>query len=240
MNQITLNLARVRQRIALAAKRYGRAADEISVLAVSKRHPPQAVADAFAAGLTDFGENYVQEGVAKREALDLPVRWHFIGRIQSNKTRLVARHFDWVHTIDSARIAARLGSQRGDAPPLQAFVQVNLSGDAARAGAVPQAVPEVARAVHDTAGLTLRGLMVLPPVETDLARQRDHFRRVAELARRCAEDGLPMDDLSMGMTGDLEAAIAEGATWVRIGTALFGPRPDGRYAGAQPSPTENP
>ena len=230
MTPITLNLPLVRQRIALAAKRYERDPGHIRLLAVSKKQSAAAVGAALDAGQTHFGESYVQEGIAKREALGRPATWHFVGRIQKNKTRDIAAHFDWVHTVDRATIARRLADQRPSGEPLQVLIQVNLSDDPERAGVAPAGVLDLAAAIDGFDALRLRGLMVLPPRETDFERQRLHFRHLAELAARCRAAGLPADELSMGMSGDLEAAIAEGATWVRIGTALFGPRPDARYS----------
>lgn len=234
MTQITLNLQAVRERIALAAKSYGRDPDHIRLLAVSKKQPPGAIVEASDAGQRHFGENYVQEALAKQGQTGRPLCWHFIGHIQKNKTRDIAAHFDWVHTVDRANIARRLDSQRDPSRPLNVLIQVNLSDDPGRAGILPDALGELAHDVAALERLRLRGLMTLPPVETEFGRQRMHFRRLALLAEDCRRQGLAMGDLSMGMSGDLEAAVAEGATWLRVGTALFGHRPDGRYSNASP------
>ncbi len=225
MTQITLNLDSVRQTIALAASTYSRRPDNIRLLAVSKRHSAAAVGEAAAHGQTHFGENFVSEGVEKMAQLPADLIWHFIGTIQSNKTRDIAKHYDWVHTVDRAKIARRLCEQRDQDAPLNVCVQINLGGGATRGGIEPAAALELAHIVNERPQLALRGLMLLPPPETDIDAQRHHFRRLARLAARGIDEGLPLHELSMGMSGDLTAAIAEGATWVRIGTAIFGTRP---------------
>lgn len=218
----------MRAHIAELAVRHGRAAGSVQLLAVGKRHPPEALAALAAAGQRHFGENYLQEALVKQAALADgagELHWHYIGRLQSNKTRAVAECFDWVHTLDRLRLAERLSDQRpGDRPPLNICLQVN-QGERGKGGVAPGALPELAAAIAELPGLRLRGLMTLPDPAADLAAQRQPFaalRRMLEHLRSC---GLALDTLSMGMSGDLEAAIAEWATWVRLGTALFGPRP---------------
>ncbi|NND45711.1 MAG: YggS family pyridoxal phosphate-dependent enzyme [Xanthomonadales bacterium] len=231
MNQITVNLTAVQGRIDRAAAAAGRDPGSVRLLAVSKRHPADAVVLAAAAGQKDFGENFVQEGVAKRAAVaalsgaaDEDLCWHFIGRIQRNKTRQIATHFDVVHTLDRIAIARRLDAQR-EGRPLRVFAQVSLDGDPERGGASIEELPELLECIDSCSNLALQGLMVLPPPTDDVVLQREGFARVAGLARDLASARRPLGELSMGMSGDLEAAIAEGATWIRIGTAIFGPRP---------------
>jgi len=200
----------------------------VRLLAVSKTCPADAVREAHAAGLGDFGENYVQEALAKMAALD-DLRdglcWHLIGPLQSNKTREVAERFDWVHSVDRLKIAERLSAQRpAGLPPLQVCLQVNVSGAASKSGAAPADVPALARAVATLPRLALRGLMAIPEPEGDLDAQRRPHRALRQLLAALQAQGLALDTLSMGMSGDLEAAIAEGATCVRVGTAIFGVR----------------
>lgn len=199
----------------------------VGLLAVSKTQPAAAIRDAFAAGLRDFGENYLQEALDKQAELDdLPLTWHFIGPIQSNKTKAIAEHFDWVHSVNRLKIAQRLSDQRPEAlPPLNICLQVNVSGEASKSGCAPQEVQQLARAITALPRLRLRGLMCIPAPSEDPAEQRAAFARLRQLRDELALD---LDTLSMGMSQDLEAAIAEGATWVRIGTALFGARDYGR------------
>lgn len=213
--------------VSVAAQRAGRPADNITLIAVSKFQPVSAIREAHIAGLRHFGENYVQEGVAKVQALvDLPLTWHFIGALQTNKTRLVATHFAWVHTVDRLQLAERLSAQRPtDLPPLQICLQVMLVPEPGKAGLAPADVPALAAAVAALPHLQLRGLMCIPPATTDVAAQRGHFHQLATLLAELQSAGLPVDTLSMGMSGDYEAAILEGATHVRIGTAIFGARP---------------
>ncbi|MEO1575137.1 MAG: YggS family pyridoxal phosphate-dependent enzyme [Pseudomonadota bacterium] len=225
MNQITVNLTYVKRTIADTASSYGRAADDVQLLAVSKRHPLEAVLAAFAAGQTHFGENVVDEAVDKIQRAPDDLTWHFIGQVQGNKTRAIAAHFDWVHSVDRDRIARRLSSQRESEHPLNVCVQVRTGGGEHRGGVDLADALDLAALVHDLPNLALRGLMILPPPELDEAAQRAHFRAVAELAERGRRDGLPLSELSMGMSGDWPAAVAEGATWVRLGTAIFGKRP---------------
>jgi len=216
----------VRQRIESATWAAGRPAQSVRLLAVSKTFPPQAVREAAHAGLRDFCENYVQEGVEKiRELASLGLTWHYIGPIQSNKTRAIAEHFDWVHSIDRAKIAARLAQARAPGrAALQVCIQVNVSGEASKSGVAPEEAAQLAKQVAGFPRLKLRGLMVVPEPTADPALQRRRFAQLRELRDRMNRDGLAMDTLSMGMSADFEAAIAEGATMVRVGTAIFGER----------------
>lgn len=223
-------LARVHERISAAARAAGRTPSAIALLAVSKAFPAEAVIAAARAGQRRFGESYVQEAVEKiaqvRDmAPDLALEWHFIGPIQSNKTRAIAEHFDWVHSVDRLKIAQRLSEQRpADRPPLAVLVQVNVSGEASKSGITPAEASALAHAVARLPRLRLRGLMTIPKPELDAARQRVPFARLRELLEKLQREGLAVDTLSMGMSADLEAAIAEGATIVRVGTAIFGER----------------
>ncbi|MGA6098113.1 YggS family pyridoxal phosphate-dependent enzyme [Stutzerimonas marianensis] len=223
MSTIANNIAKVAARIREAAQAVGRNPDEVHLLAVSKTQSAEAIRQAHVAGLRDFGENYVQEALEKQTALaDLPLAWHFIGPIQSNKTKSIAEHFDWVHSVDRLKIAQRLSDQRPvDKPPLDICLQVNVSGEASKSGCEPHEVAELARRIAELPRLRLRGLMTIPAPTDDLAEQHAAFARLRQLQ---ADLALNLDTLSMGMSQDLEAAIAEGATWVRIGTALFGAR----------------
>ena len=199
------------------------------LLAVSKTCPGVSVRAAVAAGQRDFGENYVQEALAKIAELgDLraDLRWHLIGPLQSNKAREVAAHFDWVHSIDRMKLAQRLSDLRpADLPPLQVCLQVNISGEASKSGVAPEEALALAHAVATLPRLKLRGLMAIPEPADDLAAQRAPYRTLRRLFEAMNAEGLALDTLSIGMSADLEAAIAEGATWVRIGTAIFGSRP---------------
>ena len=219
-------LANVRARIAAAAAGAGRSADSITVLGVSKGHPAELIRTAAAAGVADIGESYLAEALGKMEALaDLAVTWHFIGRLQANKTRPVAERFAWVHGIDRLKIAERLAAQRPyHAPALNVCIQVNLAGEATKGGVPAAEVPDLAAAVAALPRVALRGLMCIPPEEADPGRQRGWFARLRALKDSLNAGGLGLDTLSMGMSGDFEAAIQEGATVVRIGTALFGAR----------------
>ncbi len=226
MNTIAHNLQQVRERIDRACTQSGRRPSDVSLLAVSKTFGADAVREAAATGQRDFGENYIQEAVDKMALLaDLPLTWHCIGPIQSNKTRLVATHFDWAHSVDRLKIAERLSAQRPEGlPPLQVCLQVNIDGGANKSGAAPDEVLALAQAVARLPHLRLRGLMTIPePAETFEAQRAVH-QRARELFDRLREAGLPLDTLSMGMTADLEAAIAAGSTLVRVGTAIFGGR----------------
>lgn len=222
-------LAAVRSRIAAAAAHCGRPANAVGLLAVSKTHPAEAIAAAFAAGQRAFGENYVQEALRKQDALPAAVRdaceWHFIGRIQSNKTAEIATRFDWVHGLADLRHAERLAARRpARRPPLNCCVQVNVSGEASKEGLAPAAVGDFLAACGDLAGIRIAGLMTLPPPAADAEAQRAPFAALRGLRDRLATADLPLATLSMGMSDDLEAAIAEGATIVRVGTAIFGAR----------------
>jgi PLP dependent protein len=216
-----------RVRIDDAARAAGRSPNTVKLLAVSKTFGPEAVRSVYATGQRAFGENYVQEAQMKREALaDLPdIEWHLIGPLQSNKARAVAETFDWVETVDRLKIAERLSAARPVAlGPLMVLVQVNASAEATKSGVAPADGMALARAVHGLPGLTLRGIMGIPEPTDDPATQRRQFRVLRECFDACLTAGLPVDTLSMGMSADLEAAIAEGATEVRVGTAIFGRR----------------
>ncbi len=219
-------LQAVRARIEAAALAAGRDPAAVRLVAVSKTFAPPALRAAWAAGQRAFGENYVQEALAKMQSLhDLAIDWHFIGPIQSNKTRLIAEHFAWVHSVDRLRIAQRLSESRPAAlPPLQGCLQVNLEREESKSGASAEEIEALARAVAGLPGLALRGLMSIPRPTSDPAQQRAQFRAVRELRDRLGAAGLALDTLSMGMSEDLEAAIAEGATLVRVGRAIFGER----------------
>jgi pyridoxal phosphate enzyme (YggS family) len=226
MDTISANLQAVKARIAAAAKQYGRQPDSIELLAVSKTFGADAVRAAHAAGQCAFGENYVQEALDKIAALpDLPLIWHFIGPIQSNKTRQIAEHFDWVHGVDRPKIAERLAVARpAGLPPLQVCIQVNIGDEDSKSGVAPADTAALARAVTALPNLRLRGLMAIPPASDDFATQRGYFAELRRLADELAAAGIALGTLSMGMSADLEAAVAEGATMVRIGTAIFGAR----------------
>ncbi|MBS0394006.1 MAG: YggS family pyridoxal phosphate-dependent enzyme [Proteobacteria bacterium] len=223
---LAANLAAVRSRIDAAARAAGRPPGSVTLIGVTKGQPAEAVAAAREAGLRDFGENYVQEALAKVAAVPREgLTWHYIGQLQANKSRAVAEQFDWVHTVDRLRLAERLSAQRPfHGPPLAVCLQVKLAAEETKGGVAPGELPALARAVAALPRLELRGLMCIPPPSEDLAVQRGHFARLRELAEALRRDGLPIDVLSMGMSADLEAAVLEGATHVRIGTALFGPR----------------
>jgi pyridoxal phosphate enzyme (YggS family) len=227
MTTISHNLQGVHERISAACALANRPVTEVTLLAVSKTFGPEAVREAFAAGQTAFGENYIQEGVEKIALLrDLPLQWHCIGPIQSNKTRLVATHFDWAHSVDRLKIAQRLSEQRPvGLAPLQVCIQVNIDGGSTKAGAAPEDVPALAREVSQLPGLVLRGLMTIPEPSDDFQAQKAVHARARALFDELRASGLPLDTLSMGMTADLEAAIAAGSTMVRVGTAIFGGRP---------------
>jgi pyridoxal phosphate enzyme (YggS family) len=220
------NIKRVRERIERAAAECTRSVDSVTLLAVSKSQPAATIREAARAGLGEFGESYVQEALGKIAALeDLPLIWHFVGAIQANKTRDIAENFAWAHAVDRLRIAERLSAQRPfHAPPLNICLQVNVGAEASKGGVVPAAVAALAQEVRALPRLTLRGLMCIPPAEPDPRMQRRRFAEVAALLQSLNAAGAHMDTLSMGMSADLEAAIIEGATIVRIGTALFGAR----------------
>ncbi|OJW95300.1 YggS family pyridoxal phosphate-dependent enzyme [Thiobacillus sp. 65-1402] len=216
----------VQARIAEAAAEAGRAPAAVCLLAVSKTFDAAAVRAMAACGQREFGENYLQEALEKQAALrDLPLIWHFIGPIQSNKTRAIAENFSWAHGIDRLKIAERLSAQRPPAlPPLQVCIEVNVSGETSKGGVAPAELPALADAVSKLPGLRLRGLMAIPAPASDMGAQRAAFRQVREALDALIARGHALDTLSMGMSADLEAAIREGATIVRIGTALFGER----------------
>ena len=226
MSSIESNLQVVRERIAAAARAAGREPDDIALLAVSKTFAANAVRAAHAAGQSDFGENYVQEAMEKIAALsDLPLCWHFIGPIQSNKTRAIAEHFDWVHSVDRVKIAQRLAESRpAGREPLDVCLQVNLSGEQSKSGVTPEGVRPLAEAVRTLPRLRLRGLMAIPEPGGDLSLQRRRFAGLRRLLEQLNAAGFGLDTLSMGMSQDLEAAVLEGATIVRVGTAIFGER----------------
>jgi len=228
MMSISDNLQAIRHRIADAARACGRDPADILLLAVSKTKPDADIIAAHAAGQTAFGENYVQEGCDKAQRLSeagLALDWHFIGPLQSNKTRQVATWFDWVHSVDREKIAARLSEQRDPhRPPLNLCIQVNVSGEASKSGVAPDEVAALADAIAALPRLALRGLMAIPEPTDDVALQRRRFAHLRQLKDDLNARGHRLDTLSMGMSQDLEAAIAEGATIVRVGTALFGAR----------------
>lgn len=226
MTTISANLQAVLARIDAVARQYGRDPRDVALLAVSKTWPAACVRDAATAGQRAFGENYVQEGLEKiAELRTFGLEWHFIGPLQSNKTRSVAENFDWVHSIDRLKIAERLAEQRpGSLPPLSVCLQVNVSGEATKSGVSPAEAPALANAIAHLPRLRLRGLMAIPEPVDAFSAQRLPFRRLRELYEQLQADGLAMDTLSMGMSHDMEAAIAEGATLVRVGTAIFGER----------------
>jgi PLP dependent protein len=229
MASIELKLQQLRQRIGDACTLAERPVQSVTLLVVSKTQSADAVRQAHAAGQLAFGENYVQEALAKIDALvDLraAIEWHLIGPLQSNKTREVSAAFDWVHTVDRLKIAQRLSEQRpAHLPPLQVCVQVNVSGEASKAGVDPADVLALAQAVSTLPRLRLRGLMSIPELVDGIEAQRAPHRHLRELFDALRSQGLPLDTLSMGMSADLEAAIAEGSTMVRVGSALFGARP---------------
>jgi hypothetical protein len=220
-------LREVRERMARAAAAAGRSAQSVTLLAVGKAQPVELLAAAADCGVTDFGESYLQEALAKIAALRTRVlTWHFIGRIQANKTRPIAEAFSWVHALDRPKLAERLAAQRPrDAPPLNVCLEVNIAGEASKGGITAVELPELAAAVARLPRLTLRGLMCIPPEETEPARQRAWFARLRGLRDDLNAAGYSLDTLSMGMSADFEAAIREGATIVRLGTVLFGARP---------------
>lgn len=230
MSTIEQNLQAVRGSIAQAVKEAQRAPQDVQLLAVSKTFGADAVLQAVQAGQTAFGENYLQEALDKIVAVkaSLPqaqLVWHFIGPIQSNKTRPIAEHFDWVHTVEREKIAVRLSEQRPDGLPyLNICLQVNISGEASKSGVTPAELPALARAVAQLPKLRLRGLMAIPEPETDLTRQRAAFAQLRVLSEQLQAEGIALDTLSMGMSADMSAALLEGATIVRVGSAIFGSR----------------
>jgi pyridoxal phosphate enzyme (YggS family) len=226
--QITEHLAELRNRVRAALTRSDRDADEILIVAVSKKQPVELIEAVYRAGQFHFGENFVQEAAPKIQRLQQPsLQWHFIGRIQANKTRAIAEHFQWVHTIDRLHVAKRLNAQRPrHAPPLNVFIQVNVDDEPQKAGVHPGEVEPLARAIATFERLRLRGLMILPAATGSVESNRSTFRALRALQRELLARGLPLDSLSMGMSADFEVAIEEGSTCIRIGTAVFGPRPE--------------
>lgn len=220
------NLNRVREQIVKAASAYKRKPDSILLLAVSKKKPATDIRQAWELGQRDFGENYLQEALQKVEELkDLDITWHFIGAIQSNKTRNIAEAFDWAHCIDRAKIARRLSEQRPPGlGPLNVCIQVNIDHESSKAGIELAELPELANAIHQLPGIRLRGLMTIPAPQESFDLQRSAFAKLANALESLRQQGIDCDTLSMGMTQDMEAAIAEGSTLVRIGTAIFGER----------------
>ena len=223
---VAQNIAKLSEKITTIAQNCGRARSDVLLLAVSKTRPAALIAEACHAGLNHMGENYLQEALTKIEALrDLPLCWHFIGPIQSNKTRAIAGNFDWVHSVDRLKIARRLSQQRpADMAPLQVCLQVNINGEDSKSGVAPEQLPALAAEINQLPALQLRGLMAIPAASTDPAEQRRVFGRVRETLRALQRRFPKLDTLSMGMSGDMESAIVEGATILRIGTAVFGPR----------------
>ena len=226
MSTINNNLLAVQARINDACQLVSRNPDTVKLLAVSKTKPIEMVQEAFAAGQRDFGENYLQDALSKIPAIQ-GATWHYIGAIQSNKTREIAEHFDWVHTVASVKVARRLSSQRNEAAsPLNVLLQVNINQESGKAGILANELPGLVESILGFEQITLRGLMAIPEQNSDLVVQRANFATLSQLQESIqTQFNLPQfDQLSMGMSGDLEAAIAEGATWVRIGTSIFGER----------------
>ena len=226
MSDIANNLANVQQRIASAAENAQRDPQTIALLAVSKTKPIEMIEEAYAAGQRCFGENYLQDALPKIEALaELDIEWHYIGRIQSNKTRPIAENFAWVHAIDSVKHAQRLNEQRPDNfPPLNCCIQLNLSGEDRKGGIQPDTLIETATAFNDLPHCRLRGLMTMPDPDSSAEQQQAVFHQLADCLSELSNLGFSVDTLSMGMSGDLEMAITEGSTMVRIGTDIFGAR----------------
>ena len=226
MSDIPANVKAIRERIAAACREAGRSSDEVNLLAAGKTKSIDEIRAAANAGLRHFGENYLQEAEKKIAAVE-GVAWHFIGGIQSNKTRMIAGKFDWIHTLASAKIARRLSEGRPeDMSPLQTLIQVNVSAEESKQGVSVDDAPSLFHAARDLPGISLRGLMAIPEPTTDVGKQRANFARLRELKNEIVRSFEPagFDQLSMGMTADFEAAIMEGSTWIRIGTAIFGPR----------------
>tara|TARA_R110002096_G_scaffold154_30_gene1032 strand:- start:25739 stop:26422 length:684 start_codon:yes stop_codon:yes gene_type:complete len=223
---VTENLKLIRDLLASAATEAGREPGTVKLLAVSKKQPLAKIVAAAGLGQRDFGENFVQEGLDKiSQTSHLDLTWHFIGHLQNNKTRAVAENFDWVHTIDKLKTARRLSDQRPEAlAPLNVCLQVNVDAEPGKSGVAPDELPDLATAVNGLPGLSLRGLMCLPRIRTDEHTQREPFAALAKMAESLCSRGIDIDTLSMGMSGDFRAAILEGSTIVRIGTAIFGER----------------
>jgi pyridoxal phosphate enzyme (YggS family) len=225
-DRIHANIANVLQQVSSAAEKYQRSPSEVRVMAVSKTQPPEALRAAAEAGMRDFGENYLQEALEKIESCaDLGLCWHFIGPIQSNKTRPIANSFDWVHSVDREKILRRLSEQRDPTlPPLNICLQVNISAESSKSGAAPAELPGLLALADTLPGLRLRGLMAIPAPADSFAEQKKSCDALAELFARARVDYPQMDTLSVGMSADMEAAIAAGSNLLRIGTAIFGPR----------------
>jgi len=226
MTTIASGLQNVRARIKGIAEKIGRQPETITLLAASKTNPAERLREAFAAGQTIFGENYLQEALVKISLLtDLPIEWHFIGPIQSNKTKRIAENFAWVHSVDRKKIADRLSKDRPESlPPLQICLQVNVSGEDSKSGVAPEEIADLAAHVISLPRLKLRGLMAVPEITTATALQRSQFRMLREAYDQLRRDSYDLDTVSMGMSEDMDIAIEEGATMVRVGTAIFGPR----------------
>lgn len=226
MNNSINRLKLVRQRIEEASKAAGRDPNEVSLLAVGKRHPAEKIVELHQLGVEAFGENQLQEALDKqRKLVDLNLQWHFIGNLQSNKTRVIAENFQWAQSVDRQKILMRLSKQRPDSlGPLNICLQVNIDREPQKAGADPEEILTLAALCHDLSNIRLRGLMAIPRLTTDKTEQHESFRNVKALFDTLRSEGHDIDTLSMGMSADLEAAIAEGSTMVRIGTDLFGPR----------------
>ena len=220
------NITKLLQRVRRSAQKSQYRNSDILVVAVSKTRSASDIRAAYTCGLIHFGENYIQEALQKISALeDLPLVWHFIGPIQSNKTGSIARHFDWVHSVDREKIARRLSEQRSPhQPPLQVCIQVNISGESSKSGIPVEQLPQLARSVLELPNLKLRGLMTVPAADTDPEQQRKAFGAIREALLTLQKFDPDIDTLSMGMSADMESAILEGATIVRVGTAIFGPR----------------
>jgi hypothetical protein len=226
MNDLKIKLNQVRARIATAIQNADRKPDAVSLLAVSKRHNANSIRNLFIAGQQHFGENYVQEALQKQQQLaDLDLVWHFIGPLQSNKTREVAQHFDWVQSVDREKLLLRLSEQRPDnLPPLNILLQVNIDNEPQKSGATATDILALASLAKELPGLKLRGLMAIPSISAADQTQGNSFDRMRQLFESLRSEGMDLDTLSMGMSADLEPAIAAGSTMVRIGTDLFGPR----------------
>lgn len=226
MTTIASGLQNVRTRIKGIAEKIGRQPETITLLAASKTNPAEQLREAFIAGQTVFGENYLQEALVKISSLaDLPIEWHFIGPIQSNKTKRIAENFAWVHSVDRKKIADRLSKDRSESfPPLQICLQVNVSGEDSKSGVAPEELADLAAHVVSLPRLKLRGLMAVPELTTATALQRSQFRMLKNAYDQLRRDGYDLDTVSMGMSEDMDIAIEEGATMVRVGTAIFGPR----------------
>lgn len=226
MTEITDHLAQIRGCVASQLEQAGRAREDAMIVAVSKGKPADAIREARAAGQVHFGESYIQELQTKAQALaDLEIVWHFIGRIQSNKTRSIARHAAWVHTLDREKIAARLDRDCADRAPLNVLIQVNQAGESQKGGVTPDEAPELALKVAELPNLRLRGLMCIPPAKISATGRGEYFAQLRQLQARLVSQGLNLDTLSMGMSGDFETALAQGSNCVRVGTAIFGARP---------------